>query len=144
MEPVRKKPAPKQHQPNKPRPKMWGEEKETRRKPLSQEQEQRLSSEVGFRQTPSSGNQPWVGSKGDGQTSRFVFELKRSKGDSIGIGFFDVAKVSREAYTLGKEPALVLTADGMPEPIPRDWVAVPAGVFRQMMEELGEQWAGKW
>lgn len=144
MEPVRKKPSPKGHQPKKPSPRMWDEEKETGRGVLSRRQEERLAGEVGFSRTRGSGNQLWVGSKGDGQTSRFVFELKRSKENVVSVGFSVVAKVVGEAYALGKEPALVLTADGMPEPIPRDWVVLPAGAFRQMMEELGETWSGRW
>ena len=71
--------------------------------------------------------------KGDGSHPHFQFELKRTKNDSISVGVSDVAKICLEASKLGKDPAIAMTMDAMPEHIPADWVAVPAEAFRWLL-----------
>jgi len=85
--------------------------------------------------TPGSGNQGWPGAKGDGSHPRFMFECKETKHASIRVAARDIAKLVREAAVVGKEPALVMSAYGLPDGLPKDWVAVPAEVFRSMLEE---------
>lgn len=126
----------KPHTPKKPRPKMWDLEVSTKKK--SMENEARLSEEVGFDLTPGSGNQHWPGGKGDGSHPMFMFELKETKHQRISISTKDLAKLCREAGTVGKDPAVILSAYGMPDPIPKDWVAVPAGTFRYLLSKVSE------
>lgn len=76
--------------------------------------------------------------KGDAQAPEFVFEMKRIKGENIVVGPGVVGKVVREARVLGKEPVLVLTIDGMPEPLPKDWVLVTAALFRSLFPKENE------
>lgn len=100
--------------------------------------EQRLAEEIGFTVTPGSGNQPWPGGKGDGSHPVFMFELKETVKDRIGVNSKVLGKLCREAGAVGKDPALCLSAYGLPEPIPQDWVAVPAAVFRYLLSKLEE------
>lgn len=88
-----------------------------------------------FRQTKGSGNQPWPSQKGDGQDFDFVFEAKRDKGSAITVGPGVVGKLLREAHVLGKHPVLLLTIDGMPEPLPKDWAVIPMTLFRALFPE---------
>lgn len=125
--------GPKPHTPKIPKPKMWdAPPAPTDRKSLSQKQETRLSQELDVDLTRGSGNQPWPRMKGDAQEKRFVHEMKRIKGENIVVGPGVVGKVCREARMLGKDPVLVLTVDGMPEPLPKDWVVIPASLFREL------------
>jgi len=65
----------------------------------------------------------------------FVFECKETKHARISVGEREVAKLCRQAGTVGKDPALVLSIYSLPDPIPKDWVAVPAHVFRSLLEK---------
>jgi hypothetical protein len=117
---------------------MW-EEAESSVKATSLKNEERLSEEIGFALTPGSGNRDWPGMKGDGAHPRFMFELKETKYARISVGGKDIGKLCREAAAVGKDPALVLSAYALPDPLPKDWVAVPASVFRYLLAKVGEQ-----
>lgn len=122
-----------------PQPNMWdAPEKSVKRKSL--ENESRLAQEIGFELTPASGNQPWPGGKGDGSHPLFMFELKETKHARITIAERDLAKLCREAATVGKDPAIVLSAYGLPDPIPKDWVVVSADSFRSLLERAAQIW----
>ncbi len=122
---------------SKPRPLMWNlPEKTTKQKSL--ENENRLGKEIGFDLQKGSGNQPWPGMKGDGKHPHFLFECKETKHKSIRIASRDVMKIYREARALGKDPALVMSAYSLPDPLPKDWVAVPANTFRWLLEQIQE------
>ncbi len=126
---------PKEHLPKKPAPKMWTtEEVSVKKKSLNNEK--RISKKLGFTLTPGSGNQAWPSRKGDGVTDEFVFELKETIKDRFTITPDILAKLYREAGTVGKHPALVLSMYGLEDPLPKEWVAVPMDVF----EELVERW----
>lgn len=114
---------------------MWDEDDRTV-KERSLDNEERLAGEIGFTCTPGSGNQPWPGSKGDGLHPVFMFECKETQRKSIRVAAADVGKLVREAAVIGKEPALVMSAYGLEAPIPQDWVAVPAEVFRWLLSQL--------
>lgn len=122
--------------PKKPRPMMWSDDPSP--KARSMKNEARLSETVGFKMTPGSGNQHWPGGKGDGSHSVFMFEAKETQRSSISINQTVLAKLCREAATVGKEPALIMSAYGLEDPIPKDWVAVPAELFRYLLEKLEE------
>jgi len=121
---------PKKHTPNKPRPNMWDAE-EPSAKAKSMGNEKRLSKALGFRLTPGSGNTPWVSVKGDGVTSEFMVECKETKGSKIIVGIDILTKLCNEAARAGKDPVLVLSAYGIPDPIPKEWVCFPLGVFEE-------------
>jgi hypothetical protein len=114
---------------------MWNEEVESV-KSTSLKNEKRISKRLGFKLTPGSGNQGWASKKGDGTTEEFVFELKETIKDRFTITPDVLAKLWREAKTVGKHPALVISLYGLSEPVPKEWVAVPMEVF----EELVEKW----
>lgn len=125
------------HVPAKPRPVMWDDDDRSVKK-KSIDNEARLSKVVGFKLTPGSGNQHWPGGKGDGSHPLFMFELKETKHSSLSIKAPDIAKVNKEACTVGKVPAIILSAYGIPDPHPKDWVAVPAETFAWMLSQLEE------
>lgn len=126
-----------------PKPNMW-DKKESSVKSISLGNEKRLSEEVGFELTPGSGNQPWASKKGDGTHPLFLFECKETQKRNISIGTQAIAKINREAKTVGKEPVLILSAYGLPEPLPQEWACVPVSVFEPMLrayeksEEVGD------
>lgn len=116
---------------------MWTPETKSVKR-TSLDNEQRLAKVLEFRCTPGSGNRDWPGSKGDGSHSFFMFECKETVKASIRVAAVDVKKLVDEAAVVGKAPALVMSAYGLPDPIPKDWVAVPASVFRFLLERLSE------
>lgn len=123
---------PKEHVSTLPRPKMWDAEPDgVKRKSL--DNEKRLSEKIGFKLTPGSGNREWAHMKGDGIHPLVMFEAKETAKGSISIAARDVGKLCREAATVGKEPAIILSAYGLPDPIPKDWVAVPASFFTELL-----------
>jgi hypothetical protein len=111
---------------------MWSVAPKSTKK-ISQENEERLADDIGFELTPGSGNQPWPLGKGDGWLSQFMFECKETKAARIGVGARDIGKLCREAANIGRHPVLVMSAYGLPDPLPKDWVAVPSGLFREML-----------
>lgn len=116
---------PKDHTPSKPHPTMWETEKSSVKK-TSLKNERRLSLELGFDLTPGSGNTRWITRKGDGNTSRFMVECKETKGKRLVISEEVLTKLCREASAAGKEPLLVVSVYGLAEPLPKDWVIIPA------------------
>lgn len=115
-----------------PKPKMWGApEKSVKQKSL--DNEERLVGEIGFETTRGSGNTSWASQKGDGSHPEIMFELKESEKTRIGIGVRDITKLVREARAIGKEPSIVLSAYGLPEPLPKEWVCVTKEMFIELL-----------
>jgi len=112
---------------------MWSQQPDSP-KTTSQKNEKRLAGEIGFKLTPGSGNQVWPKGKGDGCLSDFMFELKETQGSSLSINSQVIGKLYREAHDVGREPVLVLSAYGIPSPLPKEWVAVPTGLFKEMLK----------
>jgi hypothetical protein len=127
--------APKNLPPRKPTPKMWDEQEPEDVKTKSLRNEKRLSQKLGFKLTPGSGNQAWPSRKGDGVTKDFVFECKETEKDRFNVTPDVLGKIYREASTTGKDPALVISMYGIPDPIPKEWVAVPLEVFNNLINE---------
>jgi hypothetical protein len=96
---------------------------------ISSFNEKRLSERLGFDLTPGSGCVPCLRKKGDGRTEDFVIECKETKSSSIRITSEMLGKVYAEAKYSGKEPVMVISIYGVPDPVPRDWVMVPAYLF---------------
>jgi hypothetical protein len=101
--------------------------------------EKRLAEEVGFATTPASGNTPWASKKGDGSHPEFMFELKETEKARIAIGLRDIGKLYREACNAGKEPAIILSAYGLPKPIPQEWACVPVEMFAEMLKAYDKE-----
>lgn len=95
--------------------------------------EKRLSKEIGFKCTPGSGNQKWVSSKGDGNSEEFKYECKETKKRNLTIKGDDIEKIVKEAAMDDKYPAMVLSIYGLKDNIPKDWVVVPAEVWKGMI-----------
>jgi Holliday junction resolvase len=112
---------------------MWSNEPEAV-KTTSLKNEKRLSKEMGFKLTPGSGNQAWPSKKGDGNSLDLMYECKETIKDRFNITPDVLAKLCREAATIGKDPVLVVSMYGMPEPIPKEWAMVPIDVFNQMTQ----------
>lgn len=113
-------------------PKMWKRNKESV-KSKSLRNEKRLSEKLGFTLTPGSGNQPWLSKKGDGDHPFFKFELKETEKANISIGPNAIRKINRESKLVGKEPIIILSAYGIPEPAPKEWACVPLDVFQGLL-----------
>ena len=125
---------PKNHIAQKPLPAMWEPEKESVKR-RSLKTEARIARELGGRTTPGSGNQGWPSGKGDIAHPKFMVECKETEGSRIGVNPKVLRKLFQESAAVGKDPVLVLTALGMPEPIPKDWVCVPLEVFKAIFKE---------
>jgi hypothetical protein len=114
---------------------MWeGDLRSQKRRSL--DNEKRLSEEIGFECTSGSGNQPWALGKGDGKHPQFMFECKETSRASITIKERDISKLVKEARTAGKDPVLILSAYGISDGIPKEWVAVPTEVFKGILSQV--------
>jgi len=98
-------------------------------------QERRVARKTGGRRVPGSGSSPY--SKGDVRVPEFLVECKQTIHGSLSIKKAWLNKISREAVALQREPALAVEIKGGPEdPVcERDWVMVPARVFKKLTEE---------
>ena len=113
---------------------MWEEREPDPVKTKSLKNEKRLSQKLGFKLTPGSGNQDWPSKKGDGVTKEFVFECKETERDRFSLTPDVLGKIYREASTTGKNPVLVISMYGMPDPIPKEWAMVPIEVFNELTQ----------
>ena len=129
--------SPKHFEPKKPKPKMW-EIKEDPVRTVSSRNEQRLAGELGVGGVPGSGCMEWPSLKGDLTHPDILFEAKETKHTSIRVGASVVAKICKEATAVGKIPALILSAYGLPDPLPKDWVCVPAPLFSALLRSYDE------
>lgn len=65
-------------------------------------------------------------SKGDVGWDTLLIEAKTTSKESLGVKKAWLKKITDEAATAGKTPALAIGFDTMPPGTPADWVAVPA------------------
>lgn len=121
----------------------------TRNRPMAHESD--VAAVVGGRKQPGSGSQEH--SKGDVRRDHDGFpllvECKLTTKQSLRVEGGWLNKISAEAGRGGDKPALAMRWDpavlrrmaavqGVPA-AEADWVAVPASVFRRMLEALGEE-----
>jgi len=104
----------------------------------SDKNERRLADELGFSLTRGSGCTAWPLAKGDGSHPRIMFECKETASASLSLGKRVVQKLCKEACAVGKEPALILSVYGLPDPIPKDWVVVQASFFKELLDGLSD------
>jgi hypothetical protein len=92
--------------------------------------EKRVSRSIGGRQTPASG--ALAGAKGDINREDVLLEAKSTSANSISIKYVDLAKITREARSMQKFPALTVSftmPDGTAVP-DGDWVLVPLSEWK--------------
>jgi len=95
--------------------------------------ENRMQSVLDSYTTPNSGALPNISQKGDLQDGLFVWQAKLTKNNHFKITEPVVTEVCRQASLNSKWPAMVLTLEGLPDQIEKDWVVLPANVFKELL-----------
>ena len=102
-----------------------------------------MSKRLKTQKTPNSGAGLSVSVKGDAQdvsgSVKYVFDYKTVTGGKLVVDAEMVSKIWVESCQAGKHPALVLTLNGFPGNLPKDWILIPSGVFEKMRELLDIQ-----
>jgi hypothetical protein len=109
------------------------EQEKVDNKSRSVRHENRVGKMLGAKPTPNSGALPWITTKGDLQDERFMWQAKLTDKASLSLGPSVIGELCKQAAAVSKFPALVLTLEAMPEPLPKDWVAVPADIFAEIL-----------
>lgn len=114
-----------------------GKQEATDNRSRSVRHEKRLEALLGADTTPNSGSRPFASQKGDlhGREGQFLWEAKLTKGDRFTITAPVLMKAYREACQIGRDVGLEITMEGLPEPLDKDWVLIPAHLFRGLVEE---------
>jgi hypothetical protein len=100
--------------------------------------EKRNAKALGARCQPGSGN--YIGRKGDfdfSEPESFLGENKATKNASFSLKFSVLAKISREARDLRKEPFLTIDFENVQSHQPTVWVCVPRELFTKFMAASG-------
>ena len=98
--------------------------------PTSDEQEERLAEDVGGRRQRGSGRAERH--KGDVKEKSFLIEAKGTKHNSMRITAKWLAKITKEAYEIGRYPALEFELYRMDDPLAENrWIAIPLSVFME-------------
>ena len=71
--------------------------------------------------------------KGDISLDKFLLDSKESTNNSLLISARDFVKITREADGERKKPGLVITVEGVPSTVEKEWVMVPLIVFAEML-----------
>jgi hypothetical protein len=96
--------------------------------------EKRLGKQLGGRLTPASG--AMLGAKGDIDLGSVLLEAKSTILDSLSVKFDWLDKISKEARSVGKTPALAISFVGVSgKPWPDgEWVMLPRDVFKEIVD----------
>ncbi len=96
--------------------------------------EKKTLSKMGATPTPNSGA---AGSKGDGEWSGYLLELKSTVKKSMSLKLDHLSKITGEAHAAGVEPALVIVfTDGSGTPLREGtWVCIPQATFEELTNE---------
>lgn len=102
---------------------------EVRKKAIQEEREiaRRLSGKV----QKASGAMPAPSRKGDVTTQEFVIESKLTESNTLSIPKSVLTKIQAEAFSVGKEPALVVNVGGS------RWVCIRMDLFESTF--IGEE-----
>lgn len=95
--------------------------------------EQRVAKRLQAQLTPASGS---LGQKGDMTVEDFRIECKSTVQDSMGLKLAWLEKITREAHSTGKTPALTVTfttGDGQPRRF-GSWVMVDEQTWNDVMK----------
>lgn len=101
---------------------------------MSREQEERVAEELGGRRRPASGSRP--GQKGDVAVaeSDLLIECKATKHGGIAVHGTWLRKITMQARGEGKQPAIVLTLEGVGPEVEHDWMLLPLSVARALLK----------
>ncbi len=121
----------------RPRPRWLQEDHGPQDRPtLGDKQERRLNKELGLQGQPASGAMSLPSLKGDGKNDQFYVEYKRDKRDKFTIEKHVLIKAQREAAVIGKEWAIGITIEGLPDSVPKDLFLIPKHLFDILLEHL--------
>lgn len=100
-----------------------------------QDQEERVARVVGGRRVPGSGASMFA--KGDVRSEHFLVECKRTEHASLSLKKEWLDKISAEAATEGREPALAIEIAGgaLSAHGEREWIMIPLRIFRKLTGE---------
>jgi len=106
----------------------------TRDKPQrkSKKQERSLAARLGGRTQKGSGSCRFH--KGDVKTVELLLEAKQTSKESLSVKKAWLEKISREAMAYNKVPALAFGFTDIAKLVEKDWIAVPASFFAELME----------
>lgn len=113
-------------------------QKKRRRK--SMKQEDRVADAFGgYRQA---GSGAVAGRRGDAKGVELLGECKRTEKKSISIKMDYLEKITQEAVSYNRIPAVAIEFEDTPKLVPRDWVLLPAGFVSQLLEVYREHGDG--
>lgn len=97
--------------------------------------EKKLAKSLGARMRPASG--AMAGAKGDMTMGRILIEAKSTVNESFSLKYAVLGKISQEALSEGKAPALAITfTDPKGKPVNfGEWVMLPKAVFQQLIQD---------
>lgn len=95
--------------------------------------EKRLEGVLDSKITPNSGALPNISFKGDLQDGLFVWQAKLTQNDRFTITPDVLVELKRQASLNSKWPGMAITLEGLPDHMEKDWVAIPASVFRELL-----------
>lgn len=112
----------------KPRRSVFDRDPEDTNRDRATRHETRMAEVLRARLTPNSGALPMPSQKGDLQGEDMLWQAKLTEGQRIVISAEVVDEVCRQAAAVGKEPGIIVTVEGMPDPLPKDWILIPASL----------------
>jgi len=103
-----------------------------------QNHEDDVAKRSGGKKRRASGAAP--GKPADTRDQEFLRECKSTKRGAKGMSIKGewLPKLVGEALPLGKTPLFEFRFEGQQEPVPRDWVMLPAMEFEELLERLRE------
>lgn len=122
----------------KPRPNVFVKKEKQDNKSRSVRHESRIAKSIGARVQPNSGALPFISQKGDLTDDHFVWQAKLTKNGRLSLTSDVIAEVYEQACMTGKRAGLALTLEGLPDHLPKDWIAVPLDVWQEIMEDSDE------
>lgn len=105
-------------------------EKKKRRK--SMRQEDRVADALGGYRQKASGALP--GNRGDVKGVELLGECKRTDKKSISITLAYLEKITMEAVSYNRIPAVAIEFGDTPKLVSKDWVMVPAEFMQELLE----------
>lgn len=98
----------------------------------------KVARELGGERIPGSGNSPNPDRKGDVCLDEFLVEVKSTQKNSFVLRADVLGKICREARSIGKTPAVVLSfSNTLPFPLENLWIILPLEEFKKNYEKGG-------
>jgi hypothetical protein len=118
-----------------PKPNTFLEKKALTNRERGDLHEVETAKKVGGRAQPNSGASPWLSYKADVSSEDFLYQCKTTDKDRYTLSKKVIAEIYRQAKLTGKDPAIVIRLEAVPEPLPCEWVAVPIETWRRIIGE---------